>query len=499
MRVALLAVAFSVAFSFAYFGSFAFAAPSINVVSPEETTYTTTKVLINVTSNETVDFYTKAKRYVSYLARNTTNFTSFLYGKNHEYILTIYANNSNGISSKNILYNVTGVSNPISIDSGGQLMSSNTEYRLANDVGTIYYQWMASNVTLDLNGYTISGGFNAEGCTYSKIANGSIAMGGGGSTAVSPGIVAIHSTFGQGCLFRNLTIESSDIALNLEDVNGYIFENIIVRAPVGVYSTIGQPIVTIRNSTFTRISGGEYLWYVGSQTKAGAFVRENTMNDNFNLENVIVRNYTNDLVWLYAGMGQFFVKDSQMNTTPYMPNPDEIWGVSRIFTQHRAIINITDSNGNGISSAVEIVNNNSKRDPTASEYDMAGNPTATIFVATNASGLAETYLTQKVKVFRTESPLSITSVEYPTYTITARTKGVNESINLTMTSNSTFNVNIALPVSDMPACTLEQMLDLNGDGNINAEDIRVVVHKMTNRPVNITSSKNCSALNLLLP
>jgi hypothetical protein len=146
---------------------------------------------------------------------------------------------------------------------------------------------------------------------------------------------------------------------------------------------------------------------------------------------------------------------------------------------------------------VEIIDNSTQgNDPT---FDITGNPTASQFVATNDSGLAEVWVTEKIDILRINSPLVVTSVEYDPYVMRGTTRELNVTVVLNITSNSTFPVPITFNfptqnATSVPQCTLAQMLDLNGDNDWDSKDMKIIVDYMVGKPVTIVSARDCKAL-----
>jgi len=77
---------------------FVSATPVITIHSPIQTEYNSTQILLNVTSNEAIDFFIKDLRGIRnlVLAENTSQLDSYLYLNEGEHEFTIWANNSGG-------------------------------------------------------------------------------------------------------------------------------------------------------------------------------------------------------------------------------------------------------------------------------------------------------------------------------------------------------------------------------------------------------------------
>src|SRR3990170_3860302 len=143
--------------------SFISAIPQLTINSPGNTTYNSTQVLLNVTSNETVDFFIQSPRGLRsiVLAENSTVLNDYLYLNEGEHEFTIWANNSNGETNATIFFTTT-IHNPINVTSCGIIRSSDTEYVLQNDISTSGSRCMTfsslRNVSFNLNGYVINSG-----------------------------------------------------------------------------------------------------------------------------------------------------------------------------------------------------------------------------------------------------------------------------------------------------------------------------------------------------
>ena len=459
------------------------ATPDIQILSPQNIQYNNTKVIINVTSNETVNFYIKGLLRDFLVKNNDTNYESAFYGKTGNYELTIYANNSNGSATETVEFNISAP-NPVEITEGGYLGSSNTEYILVNNI-TMGLGWSfpTENISVNLNGFAINNGAIGADCSHSKIANGTINEG------------MLYLSFSTGCLFKNLSItHEEEEGIVVWDTENTVFEDIIVTASFGIYSAEHTAKSIVRNSTF--ISSGPPIpdWYVTNDDVA--FMHDMSQNDEFTLENVKVVNFTKDVNWLDASIPTYILRSTKLNISE-----SDVWfsGVAKVYTQHLAVINTTDQNGEGVPVVVEIKDNSTiSGDPM---FDFNVNPTHSLLIATNESGLADVWLTEKISILRIESPLSEEVISYSPYNLTARTRDTTTTTTLNIVGNSTFKVNMSLdfPTAELPACTLFQMLDLNNDGDITAKDMKIVVDYMVGKPVEISSLKNCNALNLFLP
>ena len=49
----------------------------------------------------------------------------------------------------------------------------------------------------------------------------------------------------------------------------------------------------------------------------------------------------------------------------------------------------------------------------------------------------------------------------------------------------------------LPPCTVEEMKDLNGDGQVNINDAIIIMRNIVDLPVSVGTQKNCAAINLI--
>lgn len=462
----------------------AFAAPGLTIVSPVQSeSYNATRVTINVTSNETVDFFVDGNLFDYYVKRNATSYVSSAFGQLGEHSFTIFANNSNGVSSASVSYNITQ-HNPVYITDPGFLTSPDTEYVLANNVtGTLLWSFDQSNISVDLNGFEVNNGplgtsILAE-CDRSKVFNGTLV-----------GKVLFDST--TGCLFRDLEIivsgaSSNAIAIETHDTRDLIFEDVTVRGDGVLSASDGTTDIEFRNSRFIDPNGP----LEGSML----FAHANTLRDSVLLEEVDITDFQQTLDWTEVTLPEFTLRNVNLSVDP--DQIGTIYGTGRIYTQHLALINTTDQDGVGVPVVVEVLSNTTTEDPA---FDVAGNPTDSLLVATNDSGLAEVWVTEKVDLLTTESPLETTTIEFDPYYMRGTTRDDNTTVVLNITTNSTFPVSIGMdfPSGSLSQCTVAQMLDLNGDSNVNSHDMKVIVDYMVGKPVTIVGLKGCEAVVLSL-
>ena len=465
------------------------AAPNIQILSPQNTNYASHKILLNVTSNETVDFFMKGARNNNrVIAKNVTNYESFLYGKIGEFNFSINANNSDGVDSESVVYNITLTDNPINITDNGFLTSPNTEYRIVNNLSSGYLFWSEGtyNIDLNLNGFTIyalSNAINAQ-CFFSKIYNGTIKV-------ITTGLWDTGLTLdtSDSCLFKDLSIETNGVGvIFMTGADRIKFENVNIKAPYGVvnYNNF-LTVAEFKNVTITGTGGG------------AAFRHLTSLSDTYTLEEVVVSNYSKDIsIEDYASRVEYVLRSSTINTSGTkegFTNWEQRYGITRLLKQHKVIINLTDQNGNPISGAVEIVENNFN--PNQEIQTIDHNPTAQVFIGTNAAGVGETFLTEEIEVITSFSPMVSEKKKFDPYNLTARSKGVSADriINFSAT-NSTIRVGISFTFQEVPQCTILQMLDLNNDGVVDTQDALFIIRQKIGHAVSFNSTKNCQGINL---
>ena len=465
--------------------SFISAVPQLIINSPENITYDTTKVFINVTSNEPVDFYTKSPMTNTLVKINSTFYESALYGKTGNFNFTIYANNSNGMTSKSIFFSINA-SNPINITSCGQLISPNAYYQVMNNLfgseGCLDWTEATNNISLNLNGFTVeASGYSPiiSVCFFSEIFNGTI-------NYTGSSLYEVLDVWGDSCLFKNLIIEGPAKGIRVQaGFKKGVFENVSITAPIGLHIDTGSVDISFKKVNF-----------LGSRTGIGdtVFYHDGSQFDYIVLEEVNFINYTRHIEINANFQMEYIMRNSNLNFS----NIELAYGIARFLTQHLIRINITNETGNPISGAIEIVQSgfNITNPPTIEKID--SNPTAHIFTATNELGIAEVFLTEEASIKRAFSPSEIIVTRFNSYILTARSAGVSNNTLLDFGEiNSTIEVNIPLAIRGaLPECTLQQMLDLNSDGNVNILDATIILRYIAGLPVSSTGIKECTGINL---
>ena len=465
--------------------NFVSAAPQLTIHSPQNITYNATKVSINVTSNEPVDFYTKSPRTNILLKSNSTFYESVLYGKTGNFRRTIYANNSNGETNATAYFSINA-SNPINITECGALVSPNAQYRVINNLSGACLNWNedANNISLDLNGFTIKGSFSpiSAACFFSEVFNGTL------NKTTELGLGALDLQGGNSCSFKDIKMESISYGITAYIANEMFFERVNITAPVGLLiDNSGSVGMNFKNVNF-----------VGSRNGLGesVFWHFDSTSDVITLENVTFTNYTKHVDVENNFQMEYIVRNSPLNYSNVIPP----YGFSRFIIQHLALITLTDILGNPISGAIEVVDENFNVSSPPPIKKINSNPTEHVFAGTNASGVAEVFLTGKIDVKRTFSPTEEDTVTFNSYNLTARSKGLAEQVSINFNStNSTIPVNISIDFSseELSQCTIAQMLDLNNNGNVDISDVVIVMRKVAGLSISVqTERKGCEGINL---
>jgi len=455
-----------------------YAIPSIEILSPQNTTYYNSKILVNVISNETVDFYLKYNSKNVTIASNTTNLENYLYVKEGTYNFTIYANNSNGTVSRNVIFTEASEEPPINVTSCGMLWSDDTEYKLINNVSSNNFCFYIDvhNISFDLNGKNVKNyDFTTIliSCKNSKIFNGSITNEGQGEIF---NMLELTSK----CIIRDLETNGQSFAI-IEGANGILFERINANALINwaFFCSIYPCNIIIKNSTFFGSEGEVFLYE--KENYLSKVIIENSFIENFT--------YAFDIGSHYS---DYYIRNTYINTSTILSGV----GFKRFFIQHLIKFNVTED-GVGIPASIHIIDSSdlSKMSPEEVEYTFIANPTSNFSIATNEQGLAETWLTEKIIIHAAFSPTDVYEYKTPIYNITAKSKNTSSTQVLNITGNSTFMVKLNVSIPKLPPCELDEMFDLNNDDIVNINDAIIMLRRITGLPVETSGAKKCEARN----
>jgi hypothetical protein len=458
-----------------------FASPVLQIHSPQNITYSQyTHILVNISSSEPVDFFvvSRSGKHVI-LAPDATSFTSSIYGSLGTYDFSISANNSNGTASAEVNFSINH-SSIINVTECGFEISPNTTYVLQNDIassGGSCINFYGHDFVIDLNGYTVSGEPYAifGDCLNSEIKNGKI---------TSNGVGAYVS--GNKCHLANLTIDAGNGML-LEYMAYSVLEDIAINnTNIAIDLEPESHNIVMRNLTLT---AGQY---------GGVAFYDANYYSSVILENSSATNFTYDMRFNVESSDWYF-KNNKIRLDSIHPY-STIYGRARLFKMHLLKVNVTDQDGNGIASSVELVDNGilPRTGEEENMYTLNSNPTGRVLIGTDENGTASYYVTEKLIVYKTQSPLSSEEYEFSPYTFTARSGKSFQTVgNISLNINSTFETDftINLGSSGLPQCTLAQMLDLDNNGVVNSKDAQVILRYMVGKDVSINSTKQCNALN----
>ena len=474
-----------------------FAAPAIQIVSPQHISYATTKILVNVTSDEPTDFFYVTgvrDRKIQVLSSNSTSFITYLYAKNGNYSYTIYAGNSTSNISRSVAFRIVNVSNPINLTECGYIYSSDTHYFVGKNIGlgsnSCLVLLSTRNVSLDLNHYS-TGQISVFDSSEFKLFNGSIY----GDDYVNDVQAALYLN-GPGVTahLKDLFIFGG-IGMFMQMQGGLLVENVTINATIGMQ--IGDlHHAEFRNVTMIfhdnpRFGGGYGIYDVSTYTEI--IFNNLTLDDDFPV-----------LLYFENFKGNYYLRNSPINfdkviisdssTTPYD---------NRIFIQHRVLLNVTDSEGNPLSSSIEVKDNSTffTYSDDDIKYKYLLNPLLPRFIGTDMHGLAEIWLNEKLKYYQSGSPITLVDYGFYPYNLTARTGSLisSEIVNLTG-RNSTFTANFTLNApAALPICTVEEMFDLNGDGSVSMKDVLLLLRYLTGVQVMANENKNCQASSFIVP
>lgn len=451
-----------------------FAQPDIEILSPSNTTYSQSKILVNVTSNEVVDFYIDYGPKEINLARNATSLETYLYVKEGNYILTIHANNSNGDAYSEVIFTEASEEPPLGVTDCGIMFSPNAAYELLNDVSsdsTCFYIDQ-SNVSFNLNGFSIYSDYSAieSICKSSKIFNGTI---------YSEGF-AFQLFYGTKCIIKDINAECGDFAY-IEEMPGILFDSINSSITNEyAFSCSNSPCnLFIRNSDF-----------YGQYESGSTFIKhDNSIFNEIVIENTTINNFDYDFDLSGDQFSDYYMRNTYLNISKILESGNYI----RFFVQHLLKLNVTE-NGTGVPSIVEIVDSSTFNDPIENNFNYFSNPTGNISIATDPNGLGETWLTEKSIIY--SSPP--TEYRFVPYNITAISSGTNYSQILDITGNSTFRMNFSLPSTKLLPCTIDQMFDMNNDNTTDINDAILILRRITGLSVESGEEKTCRARNFFV-
>jgi len=475
------------------------AVPNIQINSPQNITYNTTKISINVVSDEFVDFYFKDQRTGEKitLAENVTNLDSYLYVNTGEYKFDIFAENSNGDVNANVNFETTA-HNPINITNCGYLLSSNTKYVLGKNISTTGYQCInmrqQRNSTLDLNGYTIDAGPNGRiglSVWYASdihVFNGSIIA---SPTSISSDYPFALRVWGTKIKFSNLKIEGHT-GIEVEGAQDVIFQNIIVNSSYGLQLWDSFDLYFM-NTTFIWNGYPTTYW-------SPTGILDLSGHSKVIFEESEIIGFPEYDFYLEGSYTDFYFRNTHFNSSKV--KYQDWTSDTRFFLQHLLVINVTDQFNETGSGVIEVQDNGAFLNE--GEVDFAKtltNPTDHLLVATNEEGVSEVWVTEKLVYAKASSPAVITEYDFSMYNITARTWDSNTTTQLNLTGHqSTIPLSFTVNVPDaekLPECTISQMLDLNNDGVVNIQDAVIILRKISGLPLSEqTESKGCEGINL---
>ena len=475
---------------------FVSAAPQLTIHSPEQTGYDSTKIFVNVTSSEPVDFFIKGpvgQRDVI-LKENSNNFQNYLYVNEGKHEFTIWVNNSNGETNAKILFNTT-THNPVNITSCGIFGSSDTEYFLNNDVGgepvtACVYISNVRNISFDLNGHNInfSTGSYPEALRMFYVSNAQVFNGSINAPQTTGAAMELSISKTK---FSNLNI-SGNVGVSIWDLQDVFFENVNMNVTTGLYYWSVSNIHFV-NSTFTWNGYSSS----GCAPIPSAFCDWSDHSEFF-LEETNITGFPEYDFYLRGTFSDFYLRNTKLNMSKisYSESVADV----RVFTQHLILIDVIDQlnlTGSGI---IEVLDTEAV--PRKEGYDAlvetVVNPTSDLLVATNEDGTAEVWLTEKLTHAQSSSPAVVIDYEFSPYNLTAKTwDGETSTVldlrNVNSTIPVSFQINVPLP---LPACTISQMLDLNNDGNVTILDKNIVLDYINGKNVSINGTKQCKGINL---
>jgi len=213
-------------------------------------------------------------------------------------------------------------------------------------------------------------------------------------------------------------------------------------------------------------------------------------------ENITMKNFENDFEF-WNTHSNFYLRNTPLNLSKIN---FEGWSETRVYNQHSIIINVTDEDGNGVPSIINVTDSGTV--PRVSEeeslYKSVSNPTSSMLISTNDKGIATLWLTESLTVFRVaHSPQKIENYTFMPYQLIAQSWNTSETKQFNVSSNSTYKLNFTLSFpKPLPKCTIQQMLDLDNSGDVDINDAIIVLRYITGLPVNTTTTKECEGINL---
>lgn len=489
--------------------SFISSAPTITIYSPQNITYNSTKIPINVTSNEPVDFFIRNEKTgkVMVLARNTTKLENSIYARIGTYDFTIQANNSGGESSETIVFS-TSAHNPISITECGWLYSSDTKYVLEQDIqdedtGTCLWIYHLRNITFDLNGHTVRASntypYTRRAIAMSYVSNSQMYNG-----TVKSNAAPYIGPYGQ-CYpeiafvldisktrFSNMKIEGF-LGADVWSLNEVSFENVTINSSIGIWYYLMKNTQFI-NSSF--IWNGEDVCY-GMNSPTTAFCDQSTYSEIF-LERTNITGFPENDFYLDNTLTDIYLRNTNINLSKIRYS--DYVADARIYTQHLLVINVTDQFNKTGSGVIEIEDNGIFERKTGLESlnQVLSNPTAHLLVATNDEGEAAVWVTEKLTYAKSSSPAVVEEFDFSLYNLTAKTWDTNETIPLNLTGHHStipviFKIQTLAP-EELPECAMNEMLDLNHDEEINIQDAIIVLRKIAGLPISANSTRECKGI-----
>jgi hypothetical protein len=457
----------------------------IQIISPQNTTYHDVPIIINISSNESVDFLILDERSEDMiLANNTTSFIDYIYAKKGSYNFTIWVNNSNGITSKSVVFSIGSPTGPIEITTCGSLYSSNTEYIIMNDIIDGYYYCLymrrLTNVSIDLKNKRVGAvrkAIFAGLLSDLEIFNGDVY---GEQTAAL-------DIIGGKVYLANLTLSGSDGIW--AEGNGFLLKNIHFNASNDALVPYNMVNSIVRDSTFEYAGEDNY----------GNIIFDPSEYSNIIFENVTIEAGFPHQVWLDGIQSDYFLRNTKINST------DGVFRAThgaRVFNQHLIVINVTDQTGVGVASVSRSKDSISEGSPEENSlYELVSNPTAEVLSAINEQGIGEVWLTEKLTLHRATSPVTTEEYFFSPYNVTIISRNVTNSTIINVTGNSTYHLSLGLefPDAQTSSCTLEEILDLNNDAEVNILDSIIILRYITGKEVELGTSKNCDLKSIFVP